>query len=77
MLKNMQFKPLQREDKRESVSTQICMRYAFKRYINNYQMHFGAIYAVLMRFEEKTSINLIPKWGCPNLHALKSNKQYS
>ena len=40
-------------------------------------MHFGAINAVLMRFEEKKSINLISKWGCPNLHALKINKQYS
>ena len=30
-----------------------------------------------MRSEENKSINLISKWGCPNLHALKSNKQYS
>ena len=30
-----------------------------------------------MRFEEKKSINLISKWGCPNLHALKINKQSS
>ena len=73
----MQFKPFQREDKRESVSTQIFTRYASKRYINNYRMHFGAIYAVLMRFEETKSIDLISKWGCSNLHALKSNKQYS
>ena len=42
--------------------------------MNNYQIHFGAINAVLMRFEEKKSINLISKWGCPNLHALKINK---
>ena len=53
------------------------MRYAFKGYINNYQIHFGAINAVYMRFEEKESINFISKWGCPNLHALKINKQYS
>ena len=33
-------------------------------------MHFGAINAVLMRFEEKKYINLISKWGCPNLHDL-------
>ena len=30
-----------------------------------------------MRFEENKSINLISKWGFPNLHALKINKQYS
>ena len=72
----MQFKPLQREDKRELVSTQFFMRYASKRYINNHQKHFGAINAVLIRFEEKKSVNLISKWGCPNLHALKINKQY-
>ena len=30
-----------------------------------------------MRFEEKKSIILISKWGCPNLHALKINNQYS
>ena len=30
-----------------------------------------------MRFEAKISINLISKWGSPNLHALKINKQYS
>ena len=30
----------------------------------------------LMRLKAKKSINLISKWGCPNLHALKSNKQY-
>ena len=30
-----------------------------------------------MRFEAKKSTNLISKWGCPNLHALKINKQYS
>ena len=52
-------------------------RYASKQYISNYQIHFGAINAVLMRFEEKKYINLISKCGCPNLHALKINKQYS
>ena len=51
-------------------------RYASKRYINNNQIRFRAINAVLMRFEEKKSINLISKWGYPNLHALKINKQY-
>ena len=30
-----------------------------------------------MRFEAKKSLNLISKWGCPNLRALKINKQYS
>ena len=73
----MQFKPLKREDKSEQVSTQFFTRYASKRYIDNYQIHFGAINGVLMRFEEKKSINLISKWGCPNLHALKINKQCS
>ena len=53
------------------------MRYASKRYINNYQIYFGAINAVLMRFEENKFIILISKWGCPNLHALKVNNQYS
>ena len=31
----------------------------------NYQIHFWAINAVLVRFEEKKSINLISKWGVP------------
>ena len=39
-------------------------------------MHFWAVIAVLMRFKAKKSINLISKLGCPNLHALKINKQY-
>ena len=52
-------------------------RYASKRNINNYQIHFGAINAVILRFEEKKTINLISKRGYPNLHALKINKQYS
>ena len=30
-----------------------------------------------MKLEEKKSINLISKWGCPNLHALKINKEFS
>ena len=30
-----------------------------------------------MTFEAKKPINLISKLGCPNLHALKTNKQYS
>ena len=40
----MQFKPLQWEDKNEQVSTQFFTRYAFKRYINNYEV---AIYSQL------------------------------
>ena len=39
-------------------------------------IYFGAINAVLMRFEEKKPI-LISEWGCPNLHALKNINQYS
>ena len=31
--------------------------------------------AVLMTFEAKIHINLISKFGCPNVHALKVNKQ--
>ena len=72
----MQFKPFQREDKSEKVSTQMFTRYASKGYINNYQIHVWAINTVLMRFEAKKSINLISKWGCSNLHALKIYKQY-
>ena len=30
-----------------------------------------------MRYEAKKYINLISKWGCPYLHTLKINKQYS
>ena len=30
-----------------------------------------------MTFEAKKPINLNSKFGCPNLHALKTNKQYS
>ena len=59
----MQFKPLQREDKSELVSTHSFTRYASKRYITNYQIYFGTINAVLMRFEEKKTIILISKWG--------------
>ena len=53
------------------------MRYATKQCINTYQIHSWAINAVLMRCEAKKSINFISKSGCPNLHALKINKQYS
>ena len=64
----MQFRPLQREGKHAF----FLMRYASKSYINNYQIHFWAINTVLMRFEEKKSINLIPKSGSPSLHAIKN-----
>ena len=53
------------------------MRYASKQCINNYQIHSFAINAVLMTFEAKKYITLISKQGCPNLDALKTNKQYS
>ena len=45
--------------------------------INIYQIHSWPINAVLMTFEAKKSLNLISKSGCPILHALKINKQYS
>ena len=45
--------------------------------MNNYQIHFWAINAVLMTFEPKKSVNLISKLGCPNLNALKTSKKYS
>ena len=73
----MQFRQLQREDKSEYVSTQFFTKYASKQYINTYQIHSWAINAVLMRLEANKSINFISKSGCPNLHALKINKQYS
>ena len=69
----MQFRPLQGED----VSTQIFRSYASKQYINIYQIHSWAINAVLMWCEAKKSTNFISKSGCPNLHALKINKQSS
>ena len=59
------------------VSAQIFMRFAFKQCINNYQIHFWTINAVLITFEAKKPINLISKSGCSILHALKINKKYS
>ena len=44
--KNMQCRPFQWEDKSEYVRTQSFTRYAFKQYINNYQLHSWAINAV-------------------------------
>ena len=73
----MQFRLLQREENSEIASAHFFTRHVSKRYINNYQKHCWAINAVLMRPEAKKSINFISKWGCPNLHALKINKQYS
>ena len=64
-------------DKMEYVSTQNFTRCASKQCIDNYQMHFWTINAVLMTFEANKSINLISKSGCPILHALKINKQCS
>ena len=61
----------------EYVSVHIFMRCAIKQCINNNQIHSWTINAVLMTFEEKKSINLILKWGCPILHALTINKQCS
>ena len=40
-------------------------------------MQFWAINAVFMRIDVKKYVNLISKSGCPNLHALKNNEQYS
>ena len=51
-------------------------RCASKQYINNYQIHFWAINAVLMTFGAKKSVNLISKLGFLNLNALKTSKQY-
>ena len=65
-------RPRQREDKSEKVSMHFLTRCALKQYINNYQIHFRAINAVLMTFEAKTAVDLISKSGCPNLNALKS-----
>ena len=71
----MQSRPLQQENKSEYVSTQYFTRFASKHYINSNLIHPWAINAVLMTFEEKTSMNLFSKSGCPNLHgiALKIN----
>ena len=73
----MQCRPRQSEDKSEKVSMQFLTRCALKQYINTYQIHFRAIYAVLMTFGVKKAVNLISKSGCPNLKALKISKQYS
>ena len=73
----MQCRPRQREDKSEKVSMQFLTRCALKQYMNNYQIHFWAIKAVLMTFEAKKAVNLISKSGYPNLNALKISKQYS
>ena len=59
------------------VSTQLFMRCYSKQCINNYQIHSWTIHAVLVTFEAKKAINLKSKSGCPILHALKINKQYS
>ena len=72
----MQCRPRQREDKNEKISMQFLARCALKQYINNYQIHFRAINAVLMTFEATKAVNLISKSGCPNLNALKISKQY-
>ena len=61
----------------EHVRMQMFIRYDPKQCINSYQIHSWSINAVLMTFEAKKSIHLISNSGCPNLHALKINKQYS
>ena len=73
----MQCRPRQLEDKSEKVSMQCLTRCALKPHINNFQMHFRAINAVLMTFEAKKAVNVISKSGCPNLNASKISKQYS
>ena len=42
----MQLRPPQREEKSKLRSTQFFTRYAFKQYINNDKIYFGAINAV-------------------------------
>ena len=61
----------------EHVSMQVFIRYASKQCINTYQIYSCQIIAVLMKFEAKKFLNLISNSGCPILHALKINKQYS
>ena len=61
----------------EHVSMQVFIRCDSKQCINTYQIHFWPIIAVLMAFEANKSIHLISNSGCPILHALKINKQYS
>ena len=73
----MQCRPRQREFKSKKVSIHFLTRCAFKQYINNYQIHFKAINAVLMTSEINKSVNLTLKLGYPNLIALKISKQYS
>ena len=64
-------------DKMEQLSMQVFIRYASKHCINTYQIHSWPIIAVLMAFEANKSIILISNLGCPILHALKMNNQYS
>ena len=75
----MQCRPRQLEDKSEKVSMQFLTRCALKPHMNNFQIHFRAINAVLMTFEAKKAVkfNVISKSGCPNLNASKISKQYS
>ena len=53
--KYMQCRPLQWEHKSEFVIKHLFTRFASKKYINNYQIHFWAINAVLMTFKAKKS----------------------
>ena len=52
-VKNMQCRPIQREDKNEYVSMHIFARSSSEQSINNYQIHTWAINAVLKAFETK------------------------
>ena len=61
----------------KNASTQIIMTFASKLCVNTYQIHSWTLNAFLMTFEAKKHINLISNWGCPMLHALKTNRQYS
>ena len=61
----------------EHLSMQMFIRYASKQCINNSLIHSWPITAALMTDEAKKSIYLISNSGCPILHALKINKQYS
>ena len=61
----------------EYVSTHNFIRCAFEQCISNYRIHFCTINDILLTFEQKQSITLIPKSRCHILHALKINKQYS
>ena len=56
----------------EYVSTQNLVRRASKQCINKYQIHSSTINAVLKTSVAKKSINLISKFECRILHALKS-----